>query len=144
MWYWRRLLKVPWTASRSNQSILKAISPRYSLEGLMLKLKLQNLATWCKELSHWKIPWYWEKLKAREEGDDGGWDGWVASPTEWIWVWESSRHLWWTRKAGVLQSMGSQESQTRLSDWSELNSHKKESIWVSSNEVDEPRTYYTE
>ena len=59
-----RLLRVPWTARRSNQSILKEISPEYSLEGLMLKLKLQNtLATWCKELAHFKRPWCWEKLK---------------------------------------------------------------------------------
>ena len=67
---WRRLLRVPWTARRSNQSILKEISPEYSLEGLMLKLKLQYLATWCEELSHWKIPWWWERLKVDGEGDD--------------------------------------------------------------------------
>ena len=56
LWCWRRLLRVPWTARRSNQSILKEISPEYSLEGLMLKLKLQYLATSCKELTHWKRP----------------------------------------------------------------------------------------
>ena len=56
LWCWRRLLRVPWTARRSNQSVLKEISPEYSLEGLMLKLKLQYFATWCKELSHWKRP----------------------------------------------------------------------------------------
>ena len=57
LWCWKRLSRVPWTARRSNQSIVKEISPRYSLEGLMLKLKLQYLATWCKELTHLKRPW---------------------------------------------------------------------------------------
>ena len=57
LWCWRRLLRVPWTARRSNQSILKEISPEYSLEGLMLKLKLHPLATWCEELTHLKRPW---------------------------------------------------------------------------------------
>ena len=69
---------------RSNQSILKEMNSEYSLEGLMLKLKLQYFATWCKELTRWKRPWFWERLKAGE-GDDRGWDGWVASPTRWIW-----------------------------------------------------------
>ena len=72
LWCWRKLLRVPWTARKSNQSILKEISPEYSLEGLMLKLKLQYLATWCEELTHWKRPWCWERLKAGGEGDDRG------------------------------------------------------------------------
>ena len=84
LWCWRRLLRIPWTAWRSNQSILKEISPEYSLEGLMGK------ATWCKELTHLKRPWCWERLKAGGEGDDKGWDGWMASPTQWTWVWASS------------------------------------------------------
>ena len=71
-------LRVPWTARRSNQSFLKEINPEYSLEGLMLKLKLQYLATWCEELTHWKRPWCWERLRAGREGDDRGWDGWMA------------------------------------------------------------------
>ena len=83
LWCWRRLLRVPWTARRSNQSILKEINSEYSLEGLMLKLKLYFLATWCEELIHWERPWCWERLKAGEEGDDRGWDGWMASPTQW-------------------------------------------------------------
>ena len=72
--YWRRHLRVPSTTRRSNQSILKGISPEYSLEGVMLKLKLYTLATWWEELTHWKRPWCWERLKV--EGDDRGWDGW--------------------------------------------------------------------
>ena len=77
-------------------------------------------ATWCKQLTHWKRPWCWEKLKAGGEGDDRGWDGWMASPTRWTWVWASSGNWWWTGKPDMLQSMVS-ESQTRLSNWTELN-----------------------
>ena len=102
LWCWRRLLRVPWTARRSNQSILKEICPEYSLEGLKLKPKLHTLATWCKELTYWKRPWSWERLKAGGEGENRGWDGWMASPTRWIWVWVSSRSWWWTWKPGVL------------------------------------------
>ena len=108
LWCWRRLLRVLWTARRSNQSILKEISPEYSLEELMLKLKLDTLATWCEELTNWKRPWCWERLKAGGEGDDRGWDGWMASPTRWTWVWVSPGCWWWTGKPGVLRSMGSQ------------------------------------
>ena len=67
-----------------------------------------TLATWCEELIHWKRPWCWERLKAGGEGDNRGWDGWIASLTRWIWVWVSSGSWWWTRRPGVLQSMGSQ------------------------------------
>ena len=68
LWCWRRLLRVPWTARRSNQSILKEISSEYSLEGLMLKVKLQCLATWCEELNHLRRPWCW---KDRGQGEKG-------------------------------------------------------------------------
>ena len=101
LWCWRRLLRVPWTARRSNQSILIEISPECSLEGLMLKLKLQYFG---HELIHLKRPWCWERLKVGEEGDDRGWDGWMASWT-WTWAWASSGSWWWTGKPGVLQSM---------------------------------------
>ena len=77
LWCWRRLLRVPWTARRSNQSILTEISPGCSLEGLMLELKLQYVATWWGELTHWKRPWCWERLKARGEGDNRGWGSWI-------------------------------------------------------------------
>ena len=86
LWCWRRLLRVPWTASRSNQPILKEISPGCSLEGLMLKWNSNTLATSWKELTHWKRPWFWEGLGTGGEGDDRGWDGWMASPTRRAWV----------------------------------------------------------
>ena len=82
---WRRLLGVPWIARRSNQSILKEISSEYSLEGMMLKLKPHTLATWCEDLPHFKRPWCWERLKVGGEGNDGGCDGWMASPTQRTW-----------------------------------------------------------
>ena len=67
-----------------------------------------TLATWCEELTHWKIPWCWERLKVGGEGDDRGWDGWMASLTQWTWVWVNSGSWWWTGKSGVLQPTGSQ------------------------------------
>ena len=97
LWCCRRLLRVPWTAKRSNQSILKEISSEYSLEELMLKPKLQYLATWCEQLTPWKRPWCWERLKTGGEGDDKGWDGWMATPTQWTWVWGNSVTPWTTR-----------------------------------------------
>ena len=108
LWCWRRLLRVPWTARRSSQSILKEIGPGCSLEGLMLKLKLQYLATGCGELTHWKRPWCWERLRAEGEEDDRRWDGWMASPTQWTWVWVNSRSWWWAGRPGVMRFMGSQ------------------------------------
>ena len=118
LWCWRRLLRVPWTAGRSNQSILKEISPEYSLEGLMLETEnFDTLATWYKELTHWKISWCWERLKVGGKGDERGWHGWMALPTQWTRVWVSSRR--WTGKPCVLQSVGSQRVRH---DWvTELN-----------------------
>ena len=119
LWCCRRLLRVPWAARRSTQSILKEISLEYSLEGLMLKWNSNTLATSCEELSHLKRLWCWERLKAGGEGDDRGWDGWMASPTQWIWVWVSSGSWWWTGRPGALQFMEVAKSRTRLSDWTE-------------------------
>ena len=75
---------------------------------------------------HWKRPWCWERLKAGEEGDDRGWDGWMASPTRWTWVWASCRSWWWTGKPGVLLPMESQR--VRHGDWTELNNLR---TWTS-------------
>ena len=106
LWCWRRLLRVPWTARRPNQSMIKEISPEYSLEDWCWSSN--TLTTWWKELTHCKRLCYWARLKVGGEGDDRGWDVWMASLTQWTWVWTSSRSWWWTDKPGVLQSMGSQ------------------------------------
>ena len=120
LWCWRRLLRVPWTARRSNQSILKKISPEF-WKDWHWSWNSNTLATWCKELTHWKRPWCWDRLKVEGEGDDRGWDGWMASLTRWTWVWASSGSWWWTENPGVLQSMGSQRVghnwAIELTDW---------------------------
>ena len=107
LWSWRRFLRVPWTVGRSNQSFLKEISPEYSLEGFMLKLKLQYSGHLMWRTDSLKRPWCWERLKAWGEGDDRGWDGRMASPTQWTWIWVNSGSSWWTGRPGILKSMGS-------------------------------------
>ena len=106
--------RVPWTARRSNQSTLKEINPEYSLEGLMLKLKLRYFGLLMQKLTHLKRPWCWERLKAGGERDNREWDGRMASLTQWTWVWASSERWWRTGKPGVLQSM---EAQRVRHDW---------------------------
>ena len=121
LWCWRRLLRVCWTARRSIQSILKEISPNYSLEGLMLKLKLQYFGHLMRRTDSFEKTWCWEKLKERGGWDNRGWDGRMASLTQWTWVWVNCGSWWWTGRPSVLQSMGVTNSQTQLSDWTELN-----------------------
>ena len=105
LWCWRRPLRVPWTGRRPNQSILKEINTEYSLEGLMLKLKHQcfgHLMQRSDSLERILM------LEGRRRRGDRGWDGWLASLTQWTWVWPNSRRQWRTEKPGVLQSMRSQ------------------------------------
>ena len=113
---WRRLLRVPCTARRSNQSILKEIKPEYSLEGLMLKLKLQYFGHLMQRAHSLEKTLMLGKMKAGE-GDNRGWDGWMASPTQWTRVWANSRRWWRTGKPGMLHSMGVTKSWTQLSSW---------------------------
>ena len=91
LWCWRRLLRVPWTARRSTQSILKEMKPEIHWKDWYWSWSSSTLATWCKELTHWKRPFCYERLRAGGEGDDRGWDGWMASPTRWTWVRANSR-----------------------------------------------------
>ena len=119
LWCWRRLLGVPWTARRSNQSILKEISLNSHWKDWCWNSNI--LATWCEELDHFKRPWCWERLRAGGDGATKGWDGWMASLTQWTWVWGNSGSWQWRGRPGVLQSMGSQSVQTWLRDCTELN-----------------------
>ena len=105
-WKWFRVI---WTAS--------SVSKVGRIIALLTKKAKQF--TWYEELIHWKRPWCWERLKVGGEGDNRGWDGWMPSPTQWTWVWTSTRSLWWTGRPGVLQFI---ESQSVRHDWvTELN-----------------------
>ena len=105
-------------------SSIKYHFPNFAIFGCHLwSWNSNTLATWCKKLTHLKRPWCWDRLRAGEEGDDRGWDGWMASPTQWTWVWVDSQSWWWTGRPGVLWFMGLQRVRH---DWvTELN-------WVSS------------
>ena len=102
LWCWRRLLRVPWTARRSNQPILKEITPEYSLEGLMLKLKLQYFGHLMQRADSLGKTLMLGKTEGRRRGDDREWDGWMASPTQWTWVWANSGRWWGTGRPSVL------------------------------------------
>ena len=108
LWCWRRLLRAPWTARRSNQSILKEISPEYLLKGLMLKLKLQYFSHLMLRADSFEKTSMLEKVEGRRRR---GWQrmrGWMASPTQWTAVWVNSGSWWWTGRPGVLWFMGLQ------------------------------------
>ena len=121
LWCWRRPLRVPWTAGRSNQSFLKEISPGCSVEGLMLKLKLQYFAHLMWRAKSLEKTLMLGKIEGRRRRGRHRMIWLDGIMTRWTWVWVSSGSCWWTGKPGVLQSMGVTKSQTRLSDWTELN-----------------------
>ena len=110
-----------WDAYEGNDFSVQPVNPKENLSWIFIG-RTNSLATWCEELIHWIRPWCREKLKAGGEGDDRGWDIWMASPSQWTWVWASSRSSQWTRKPGVLQYMGSQRVRhfERL-NWTEPN-----------------------
>ena len=126
LWCWRRLLRVPWTERRSNQSILKEISPEYSLEGPMLKLKLQYFDHLIWRTDSLEKTLMLGKIEGGRRRDGRGWDSWMASPTWGTWVWVGSGSWWWTGRPAVLQATGSQsvghDWVTELNWWTKINS----------------------
>ena len=135
LWCWRRLLRVPWTSRRSNQSILKEINSECSLEELMLKLKLRYFGHLMWRANSLKKTLILERLKAGGEGDDRRWNCWMASLTQWTWVWVDSGSWWWTGRPGMLRFMGVTKSWTWLcdrTDWTEplfpLRNNTKQSL----------------
>ena len=114
-----KILESPLDCKEIQPVHLKGISPGISLEGMMLKLKLQYVGHLTKELTHWKRLWCWEGLGAGGGGDDRGWDGWMASPTRWTWVWVNSGSWWWSGRPGMLRFMGSQRVRHDWVNWTE-------------------------
>ena len=119
LWCWRRLLWVPWIAKRSYQSILKEISPEYSLEALEDLIYFGHLMQRADLLEK-------TLMLGKTEGGRRGWDGWMASPTQWTGVWVNSGSWWWTERPGVLQSMGSQRVRH---DWATELNWSSTQIW---------------
>ena len=118
LWCWRRLLRVPWTTRRSNQSILKEISPRFSLEGLILKLKLQYSGHLMWRADSFEKTLMLGKIEGRRRRGDRGWDGWMASLTQWSLG--RLQELVMDREAWRAAIHGLAKSRTRLSNWTEL------------------------
>ena len=126
LWCWRRLLRVPWIARRSNQSILKEISPEYSLGGLILKLKLQYFGHLMWRTDSFKKFLMLGKIECGRRRGQRGWGGWMASPTRQTWVWVN-RSWWWTGRLSMLQSTGL---------------HRVRHDWATVLNWTEPRLYY--
>ena len=108
LWCWSKTLENPLDCKET-----KPVNPKGNQPWIFIRRtdgwswSSNTLATWCEELTYWIRPWCWERLRAGGEGDNRGWNGWMASPTGWTWVWASSGSLWWTRKPGLLQPLGS-------------------------------------
>ena len=131
LWCWRRLLRIPWTSrDQTSQSWRKSVLNIHWKDSCW-SWNSNTLATWCDELTHYKQPWCWERLRARGERDDRGWNGWMASLMRWTWVWIGSGSWWWTGKPDMLQPMRSQRAGH---DWvADLNwTEEQNSLHVSS------------
>ena len=105
LWCWRRLFEIPMDCKE-----IQPVHPKGNQSWIFFgrtdaEDETNSLAPWCEELTHWKRPWCWERLKARGEGDDRVWDGWIGSLTQWTWVWVTSGRWERTGKPGMLQSM---------------------------------------
>ena len=126
-WCWRRLLRVPWTARRSNQSILKEMNPEYSLDGLMLKL--QYFGHLIRRADSLEKSLMLRRLKAGEE-DNRGWNDWMTLPAQWTWVWASFGRWWRTGKPGMLQSIGLQRvGHNWVTEQQQISLWRAPSLW---------------
>ena len=114
LWCWRRLLRVPWTVR--DQSILRKSMLNIYWKDSCWSWSSNTLATWYKELTHWKRSWYWKTLRAGGEGDDRGWDGWMASLTQQTWIW-TNREIVKNREVCHTPVHGVAKSWTQLSKW---------------------------
>ena len=123
---WTVVRQAPLSMGFSRQEYWSGLKQESNQTTLLRNSTSYTLATWCKELTRWKRPWCWERLKAGGEGEDRGWDGWMASPTQWVGVRVNSESWWWTRRPGVLQSMGRKESDTT----EQLNWIFTEHLWL--------------
>ena len=132
VWCWRRLLRVPWTARRFNQSIQRKSVQNIHWKDWYWSWNSNTLATWSEGLAHLKRPWCWEWLKAGGEGDDRGWDSWMASLTRWTWIWVNSRCWCWTGNLVCCSPWGCKESDTteRLK-WTDIIS-QNQGLWPSA------------
>ena len=121
LWCWRRLLRVPWLQGDPTSPSLRKSVLNIHRKDWCWSWNSSTLATWCKELTHWKRPWYWERSKVEGEGYDRRWDAWMALLTQWTWVWASSRSWWWTGKPDVLQPKEAErvghDWVTELTEW---------------------------
>ena len=113
LWCWSKFLRVPLAARRSNLSILKEITLNIHWKDWWQSWNSSTLATWCKEPTHWKRVWCWERLRAGGEGGDREWDGWMATQTQWTWIWVN----WETVKNREACDSCSHKESDGLSDW---------------------------
>ena len=112
-WYFQIVVLEKTPQSPLDCKKIKPVKPKGNQPWIFIgrtdaEAEVPKQATWWEESTHWKRPWCWERLKAGGEGNDKGWDGWMASPTQWTWVWVNSGSWWWTEKPSMLQSIGSQ------------------------------------
>ena len=143
LWCWRRLLRVPCTARRSNQSILKEITPEYSLEGLMLKLKLPYFGHLMRRAGPFEKMLMLGKIEGGKRGDDRGWDGWMASLTQWIWVWVGSRSgdgqgrltccsPWGHKESDTTEQLNWTELKAKAVSWSHIFLFRSWELWFKN------------
>ena len=137
--FWTVVLEKTLEIPLDNSKEIQQVHPKVNLSWIFIgrtdaEAETHPLATWCEELTHLKRLWCCGRLRAGGEGDDTGWDGWMASLTQWTWVWVSSGSWWWTGKCGVLQFMGSQwvghDWATEM-NWTELKNDIQFLVWVS-------------